>query len=340
MTENFITALPLGRLSRRRLPLSRFRFIDTCDPRAAHEAAVKLFAPNRLETPHGQRRFRAILHHQRLSALSLYFIRYEPEVVIRSGAMKRFYLLLVPLNGECRIDQGSTRMVLRPGALGVVNPLQPIALHWRSDCSQLVVKIDRAALERVVADVLGSPPTRPVEFASRPERQSDCPTLVRALDLIFRDADSPRPTVSSRLGEPPAETLFLQLLLRQMPNSARDALDRPASRAAPFYVRRVEEFIRLNAADPIRVRDMVAVAGASARALLKGFRDIRGMGPKAYLKQVRLDLVHQDLLQFGGRRTVTEIAAGWGCAHAGKFARDYRRRFGQSPSATRRRGRA
>ncbi len=323
-----------------RQPLSRFRFVDTRDRQAAHEASIKLFAPNRMETPAGARGFRAVLHHQRLSALSLYFIRYTPEVVIRSGAMKRFYLVLVPLTGHCVVEQGGTRMTLAPGRLGVVNPFAPIALHWRRNCAQLVVKVDRAALERIAAEHDPAAARHAIEFAPRPTSHGRAPGLIRALDLIFSDADSARPTVSSRLGEAPAETLFLQLLLRQMPNSAREALDLPASRAAPFYVRRVEEFIRLNAAEAISVRDMVAVAGASARALFKGFHDFRGMGPKAYLKQVRLELVHQDLLHPGDRRSVTEIAAIWGFGHGGNFARDYKRRFGESPSVTRRRGRA
>ena len=80
---------------------------------------------------------------------------------------------------------------------------------------------------------------------------------------------------------------------------------------------------------------MVAVSGVSKRALFRGFRAFRGMGPMAYLKSVRLESAHAELTGPGPeRRSVTEVANAWGFTHLGNFARDYRRRFGRRPSET------
>jgi transcriptional regulator GlxA family with amidase domain len=57
--------------------------------------------------------------------------------------------------------------------------------------------------------------------------------------------------------------------------------------------------------------------------------------PMAYLRRVRLDQVHHDLVT-GDRwtTTVTAAAARWGFAHTGRFAVLYRETYGQSPHVT------
>jgi transcriptional regulator GlxA family with amidase domain len=57
--------------------------------------------------------------------------------------------------------------------------------------------------------------------------------------------------------------------------------------------------------------------------------------PMAYLRRVRLDQAHHDLVT-GDRwtTTVTAAAARWGFAHTGRFAVLYRETYGQSPHVT------
>ncbi len=317
-------------------PLAKFRLVETSDPKAAHAEAVKLFAPHKLEPMPGKGQFRALLHHLRLGALACYFIRYKPEVVISSAAMKRFYLCLVPVAGACHVTQGFSAMKLAPGSVGVVNTVDPISLHWRNDCAQLVIKIDRAALENTVVAHLGRALPRPLEFVREAVPHGAADGLVRLVDFIYRDLDQEQSAVASRLGETAAEALFLNTLLRQVPNNYAEALARPASRAAPYYVRRAEEFMRLHAAETLKLKDIIAVSGVSPRTLFKGFHDFRGVGPMAYLKGVRLDHARQDLTAAGVRRSVTAVAHAWGFTHLGHFARDYKTRFGELPSNTRR----
>jgi transcriptional regulator GlxA family with amidase domain len=58
----------------------------------------------------------------------------------------------------------------------------------------------------------------------------------------------------------------------------------------------------------------------------------------AYLRGVRLDRVHLELVS-DPRRSVTEVATDWGFFHPGRFAHQYRERFGALPSETARRAR-
>ncbi|MFE2728281.1 helix-turn-helix domain-containing protein [Kitasatospora sp. NPDC059327] len=57
--------------------------------------------------------------------------------------------------------------------------------------------------------------------------------------------------------------------------------------------------------------------------------------PMAYLRRVRLDAAHRDLLAADpGSTTVTRVAMQWGFAHPGHFAARYRDAYRIPPSAT------
>ena len=52
-----------------------------------------------------------------------------------------------------------------------------------------------------------------------------------------------------------------------------------------------------------------------------------------YLRDLRLKRVRAEL-ESGKSRRVHDSALRWGFVHAGRFSLEYRRRFGESPSAT------
>jgi AraC-like DNA-binding protein len=58
-----------------------------------------------------------------------------------------------------------------------------------------------------------------------------------------------------------------------------------------------------------------------------------------FLRDVRLERVHQELADAGADITVTAVALRWGFGHLGRFAVAYRRKYGRSPSDTLRSGR-
>jgi AraC-like DNA-binding protein len=66
------------------------------------------------------------------------------------------------------------------------------------------------------------------------------------------------------------------------------------------------------------------------------FRRHVGTTPTDHLRRVRLERARRDLEAGDPVRgdTVAEIATRWGFAHHGRFAIDYRRVFGCSPSHT------
>ncbi len=59
------------------------------------------------------------------------------------------------------------------------------------------------------------------------------------------------------------------------------------------------------------------------------------MGPMSFIKQRRLNAAYLDLLSAkSDATTVTQVAINYGFAHIGKFAIEYGKAFGESPSTS------
>ena len=108
----------------------------------------------------------------------------------------------------------------------------------------------------------------------------------------------------------------------------------PASRLA--VVRRAELHVRdrPDIAAP-SVRAISALASTSPRTLRRAFLEVYGCGPKEYVLALRYNAARR-LLRDGepGKDDVSALAGRLDFWHRGRFASEYRRRFGESPSDT------
>ena len=85
--------------------------------------------------------------------------------------------------------------------------------------------------------------------------------------------------------------------------------------------------------------DICRYVGVAERTLQYAFRAYADMSPLAYLRLCRLNRARAGLSRPSAMEiTVTEVATRFGFFHLGKFARDYRLHFGESPSQALARG--
>ncbi len=106
--------------------------------------------------------------------------------------------------------------------------------------------------------------------------------------------------------------------------------------ATAAVVQRAIGYLESNAQLPITVGDVAMHCRVSVRTLQYAFRTQLAMSPMAYLRRIRLDGVHRDLItaDFSTGATVTAIASRWGFYNQGKFAEYYRSAYGRLPSQT------
>jgi AraC-like DNA-binding protein len=100
--------------------------------------------------------------------------------------------------------------------------------------------------------------------------------------------------------------------------------------------RQAETLALANPDQPLNIAALCHLLGVSERTLRKAFRITYGLSPCRHLRMLRLLRVRQALLSPSSCQapTVTEIATRFGFAELGRFSVEYRKVFGESPSAT------
>ena len=109
------------------------------------------------------------------------------------------------------------------------------------------------------------------------------------------------------------------------------------SRPVPYDLKKAVEFIRRGGSRKISMADLVARCGVPERTLRKHFRAFMAVSPLQYWQRFRLAAAREELLKGLDDTSITEVALRFGFSHFGRFSGQYRRHFGETPSATLRR---
>ena len=249
-----------------------------------------------------------------------------------------YYYLKFVLSGSCELATGEDSIVVRQGEAAAVNPFGQLIARWSGVCEQVMIRIDRNTLEQTLADELDIRVTDPVRFAPICVTAETSRPVSALVDVLRRDADGARVFRTWRLGRQ-FERLVHLAALQCFPNNYSEPLRGARSMAAPYYVRKAEDYLRRHLREQITIEELARVAGVSTRALFWGFRRGRDTTPMAYLKKLRLDLARDTLLSAARTgASVTDVAMAVGFIHLSRFSSEYKARFGESPSATRSRG--
>jgi adenylate cyclase len=110
-------------------------------------------------------------------------------------------------------------------------------------------------------------------------------------------------------------------------------------RPVPSDVKKAVAYMRRDVGRRLSVADLASHCGVAERTLHKHFRAFMGASPLDYWRRLRLAEARDELLRCGDRTCVTDVAARFGFSHFGRFAQQYRRQFGETPSRTLRRAR-
>lgn len=316
--------------------LSRFPLFCSNDLEETREQVARVFCPHELRIAEKNKHVNARMSHAPIGEISLNRLQYGADVRIDPGCLKDFLLVQMPISGTAEITCGSVSVLSNSDQATVITPTLPVKMLWRACCDQLMVRIPRTELERHCAHHLGHELRRPIEFQLGMDMsQGGVDDWRRLVAFLVAEVDQDHSVIlDSPLVRAQLTQIVIATLLLCQPNNYRETLLRPAPPIAPYYVKRVEEYIAANADQPLTIVELAAYAGVSIRSLFAGFRNFRGTSPIAYLRSVRLQRAQEDLIAAERHETVTNIAVRWGFTHLGRFTAAYKRKFGELPSET------
>ncbi|MBB4294124.1 AraC-like DNA-binding protein [Rhizobium leguminosarum] len=122
------------------------------------------------------------------------------------------------------------------------------------------------------------------------------------------------------------------LILENCQHGYSDALAQSVPSPVPRHVKRAIDFMHEHIAEPISLAEIAVATNVSIRTLQQGFRQFRNTTPMSHLRELRLAAVHCDLLDSRLKSSISDVAAKWGFTHLGRFAAEYKKRFGHLPS--------
>lgn len=290
----------------------------------------QVMKPHRLEIHGDSQQLSSRMHHMTLGGVALSRLKYGAEVDIEPGCLEDFFLIQMPLAGHASIESGSQRIVSNCELAAVISPGDATVMRWSADADQLMVRIDRQLVERAVSAQTGRPDAEPVRFQ---------------LDFAWRESDAWRcmllylsefagnqiDVVQYRLLVANIEQLVVSTLIASQPHNMSELKGPRRTAVLPRHVRKVEDFLREHAHEPICADQLALLAGVSLRSLYAGFREYCGISPLQYLRNLRLDGARQMLLAEPDSN-IASIAMHWGFSHLGRFSIEYKLRFGESPS--------
>jgi AraC-like DNA-binding protein len=219
----------------------------------------------------------------------------------------------------------------------VTNPGTPLTMQFDEDSPQLLIRIEEPALRAYLTRLRGRRLSGPLVFQPEFDLASD--VAVRwhaAVQLLHTEVYHAGSLVQRGHGISGIEELLMNSLLYIQPSNYHDEFVRPVADPGRRVVQDAMKYIDAHLAEPITMESIARNVHMSIRSIQQGFRDELGVSPMTYLRDRRLERVHDELADAlpSDGVTVTDVASRWGFHHLGSFAVEYRKRWGMTPSET------
>lgn len=306
---------------------------DAPDLETAQDVLSRTYAPVRIDARGPRRGLR--LERRTLGPVEFHHVSVAMDFDA-TGSPLRTLIFAELIGGRIHHNRdGADRRYVPGDVFLTARPGDSYTARVREADVQLTV-ID-PALPSQVADPAPGRAQAPVQFtgyepisAQARSRWKDMCAYLR--ENLLADPETPAgPLVAAS-----AARLLVATALATFPNNAlTDPTGEDRHDGSPATLRRAVAFIDENADRDITVAEVAAAANVTIRAVQLAFRRHLDTTPMGYLRRVRLDHAHRQLLTADPERnSVTAVAYRWGFTSSSRFAAYYRTAYGVSPSIT------
>ncbi|MCZ7373853.1 helix-turn-helix transcriptional regulator [Micromonospora sp. WMMC250] len=306
---------------------------DSHDPVAIHQFLSATYDPKlRVQSRNGYQ-----LSHHRVDAgpFAIATTRQNGHLDIDASTLRG---LVIGRTRTARVDRACHGPADRfgPGDVFLVTrPEEPCRVQWHPGEVELCV-LDLS----VLAQVATTAPTRrpgPIRFtdlgpaSAALARQWHNTTSFVSGVVLNSPAAGTQPLVIGN-----AARMLAAAALTVFPNTAfTEPTIGDRHDASTTTLRRAIAFLEEHADQDISAADIAAAARVSLRAVQLAFRRHLGTTPTAYLRRIRLDRAHHDLVRADPHQeTVSAIASRWGFASHSRFTARYHASYGVPPRET------
>jgi AraC-like DNA-binding protein len=302
------------------------RILDTRNVDEARAVIAAGYCEHQLVVARTRNGFHAVQDEWRVGKVRLHQLRYGVDVTIDAAPLNESVLVSTPVKGVLTVLTEGVERRYGPGEVVAIGPDHSFGLRWEEHCELRTVQIDRSILNTNATGTGNGSSQLPSQHGASAGHASIWHTLSLLLQTQAA-AGASAALLVERL-----EALVAAALLT---HHATPPPDREPRWRAPRHIREAMTFIEANADQPLSPADMAAAAHMSIRAFQYNLRHYTGLTPSEFIRGIRLERAHQNLLEADrAETTVAEIAHRWGFSNLGRFSRYYAARFGTLPSET------
>ena len=317
------------------LPFAAFPICSSSDPDESASVLSRELSDARFESVLNRNQFSFELNGFHMERTTVAFNQLSTRSKLNAGIVEGRVIVSVSVGPPTvlRLDG----QAVGTDQIAVISPGTRVEVNRAAGSGELTLRADLKAIESRFRELTGLDLQHPIRFERSVDRSQ--PFVQPIIQYLFYLANGDGMT-DAMLKNPVlragVDDMLLSAIL-SLPSNYSEALRGGRCHPAELkVVRRAEEFLQAHATEPITMSDVVAECGCSRRTLFHTFRQRRGYTPMQFLQECRLNSAHAALLRSSPNQTVTSIALSCGFSHLGRFAKCYRERFGENPSATRR----
>ena len=319
----------------RSLFLSNYPMFGGEDVDQAREVLSSMFTDISLEPDRGNAPFKSEVNGLELSKVSITHLRFRNDCVAGPVVPLDFHTLQLSQSGSCTFDIGN-QVVPGDSRRGVMlSAGQKVKVHHIDDNDILCLIVKDEVMRDIISAWIGHSNFPALRFRPRFDPEQPRPaSLIAFLNTVVNELNRPGGLLEVPAATASLEHTLITSLLTGLEHNLEGLLRQPPALAGNSQIRQVEEYLEAHATQPIDMQSIAKEIGHSVSSIYQTFRKHRGYTPMEFLKRVRMRIARQHLLQAYPGSSVTSIALNCGFSHLGRFAVEYKRYFGESPSKT------
>ncbi|WP_199178012.1 AraC family transcriptional regulator [Mycobacterium hubeiense] len=312
----------------------------TENTREASTMIGQALAPARITLNENGSGFAATMHGVRLRNISMLYLDLHVRATLEIPRLGRYFGVHMPMNGTAQCHHNGHDFEANTIRALVTSPGAALTMHFDDDSPQLLFRIEEKSLVEYLTRLRGRRLSRQLVF--HPEFDLTSDVAVRwhaAVQLLHTEVFHTGSLVQRGHGISGIEELLMNSLLHIQPSNYHDEFVRPVENPVRPVVQDAMDYIDKHLGEPITMESIARNVHMSVRSIQQGFREELGVSPMTYVRDRRLERVHEELADAlpSDGVTVTDVATRWGFRHLGSFAVEYRKRWGVTPSETLRR---
>ena len=278
-----------------------------------------------------------IANRVQLNGVILHYCQYDAPVEIDFLDMDGFRQFIC-LSGTGSIRVGGRSISIDGGRSTIVPPHSNFTASYGEQYAQLIIQLEERLLHSQMELLLGKDiPDRifvPALESLSVDKLQRLKALAISLALQYSDSGDVNDVIIYQISQAMVSTFVFETQ-----HNFSHLLSAYPAFAGRNITRRLEDYIAANLDKTLTVEDIANACGVSVRSVFSTFKQDRGISPMQYIRELRLEKVYRTLVQGDGNLSVLDVAMRYGFLSLGHFARRYKEKFGELPSATAARGR-